>query len=264
MKSARRRSAIAVILEALASEQGARLQAEGADFYRLEGSERDGLRIPASAVGSLASAGLLLRPADGQGFAADPALGAWLRRRSGGADPFLSQHVRLSEPLGGSAAPRINLDVSPIAALARPGRGGAPFLEPAAITAAERLRRDFEFARLQPRITASWSASVNTGRRDGSARDLADNVIAARKRVEKAIMAVGPELSGVLLDVCCFLKGIEAVERERRWPARSAKLVLRLALAALARHYGIGTNAEGAERAEMRHWGASDYRPAIG
>lgn len=261
MKSARRRSAIATILEALASERGARLQAEGADVYRLEGGKRDGLRIAASAVNRLASAGLL-RSAGGESFAADPALGAWLRRGSGGTEAFLSQHVRLSEPAGD--APRINLDESPIAALARPGRDRAPFLEPAALTAAERLRRDFEFARLQPRITASWSASVNTGRRDGSARDLADNVIAARKRVEKAIIAVGPELSGVLLDVCCFLKGIEAVERERRWPARSAKLVLRLALAALARHYGIGTNAEGAARAEMRHWGASDYRPAVG
>ena len=262
MKRARR-SNIAAILEALASEQSARLRPEGADAYRLEGAERNGLRIAATAVQKLATAGLL-QPADGKSFAADPVLGSWLKRRSGGAEAFLSQHVRLSEPVGGEPAPRINLDESPIAALARPSRGGAPFLEPAALTAAERLRRDFEFARLQPRITASWSASVNTGRRDGSGRDLADNVIAARKRVEKAIVAVGPELSGVLLDVCCFLKGIEAVERERRWPARSAKLVLRLALAALARHYGIGGNAEGAAQAEMRHWGASDYRPAIG
>jgi hypothetical protein len=263
MKSARRRSAIATILEALAAERGAVLQAEGPDVYRLEGGGRDGLRIPASAVDRLASAGLL-RSAGDKSFAADPALEAWLRRRSGGAEAFLSQHARLSEPAAGDPAPRINLDESPIAALARRNRGGAPFLEPAALTAAERLRRDFEFAQLQPRITASWSASVNTGRRDGTGRDLSDNVIAARKRVEKAMIAVGPELSGVLLDVCCFLKGVEAVERERRWPARSAKLVLRLALAALARHYGIGTNAEGAVRAELRHWGASDYRPSIG
>lgn len=263
MKRRTRRSAVAAILESLAADEAVKLEADGSDVFRLSCRTSDGRRIAASVVRDLASAGLL-RSAGAGSFRADPALAAWLRRKDAGPDAFLAQHARLSEPPGTTPKPRVNLDESPLAALARPGRDGAPFLEPAALAAAERLRRDFEFARLQPRITSSWSASVNTGRRDGGTRDLADNVVAARKRVEKAVAAVGPELSGVLLDVCCFLKGIETVERERRWPARSAKLVLRLALAALARHYGIAETAEGAARAEMRHWGASDYRPAIG
>jgi hypothetical protein len=77
---------------------------------------------------------------------------------------------------------------------------------------------------------------------------------------------VGPELAGVLIDVCCHLKGLEEVERRSRWPQRSAKIVLQFALRSLARHYGLlRTEGGGAQPGggRVRHWGAEDYRPAI-
>lgn len=158
----------------------------------------------------------------------------------------------------------INVNESPLAQLhRRRAGGGAPFLNEEEYQAGERLRADYERASIMPRLGANWEASVAGRKRSsqaGSMVELTDAVLAARQRVERAIKGVGPELSGVLIDVCCFLKGMETVEAERRWPARSAKLLLKAALGALARHY----EPAGARRMATLHWGAEDYRPRIG
>jgi hypothetical protein len=86
---------------------------------------------------------------------------------------------------------------------------------------------------------------------------MTDLVVASRQRVQHALEACGPEFSGLLLDVCCFLRGLEEVEHERGWPARSAKIVLQLALDRLARHYGLDKVANGGE-ARVRIWRADD------
>lgn len=122
------------------------------------------------------------------------------------------------------------------------GRDGGSWFPEEAIAAGERLAADFQFAGLQPRMTASWKPKLDSGAKGGRGgqAELSDSVSDARARVNRAATALGPELAGVALDVCCFSKGLELVERERGWPARSAKLMLRAALLALARHYGMG------------------------
>jgi hypothetical protein len=88
-------------------------------------------------------------------------------------------------------------------------------------------------------------------------------VIAARQRVRHALDAVGPEFSGLLVDVCCFLKSLAEVERERRWPPRSAKVVLQLGLDRLARHYGLSVVARGRAKG-VRTWLAGDAEFVVG
>lgn len=87
---------------------------------------------------------------------------------------------------------------------------------------------------------------------------MTERMMSARQRVKMAMEACGPEFAGLLMDVCCFLRGIEDVERERGWPARSAKVVLQLALDRLARHYGFLREARGREKADIRTWLAED------
>jgi Domain of unknown function (DUF6456) len=62
----------------------------------------------------------------------------------------------------------------------------------------------------------------------------------------RPLAAVGPELCGVLVDVCCELRGLEEAEKTRGWPQRAGKVVLQLALTRLARHYGLDGARRGA------------------
>ncbi|MCO6048618.1 DUF6456 domain-containing protein [Mesorhizobium sp. RP14(2022)] len=170
-----------------------------------------------------------------------------------------------SVAVGGSAPARaaINLSESPLGSLMRrKTKEGEAFLSDAEFHAGERLRADFTRGQLMPRLGASWVGSVSSGKRGagGGVVELTDAAMAARLRVGKALDAVGPELSGVLVDVCCFLKGLEQVESERGWPVRSAKIVLKTALGVLARHY---RPEDEKPKAGVFHWGAADYRPKL-
>ncbi|WP_245408789.1 DUF6456 domain-containing protein [Rhizobium wuzhouense] len=199
---------------------------------------------------------------------ATPETAAYLRRAlcDQAGDPFADQH-RTLEPQtlvtqDGRQPVRRNLTESPLFPLLRlKEKDGRPFLTEDAVAAGDRLARDFDHGNLQPRITASWQPRLSS-RVKGSAPagpDLANSRIAARTRVNRAIEAMGPELAGVALDICCFGKGLETVERERQWPARSAKLMLRAALLALARHYTPPP-----PKPRTRHWGDEGFRPEIG
>lgn len=159
----------------------------------------------------------------------------------------------------------INTNESPLLRLfSRKTKAGTTYISMEEFQAGERLRKDFERGQLQPKISASLQASVGSAGRSGfsEANDIADFAIDARKRVGMAIEKLGPELSGVTIDICCFLKGLEHVERERQWPPRSAKLMLKTALSLLARHYGIAGYENQSSR-KSHSWGSADFRPEL-
>lgn len=100
------------------------------------------------------------------------------------------------------------LTVPPLRLLAkRVDRDGLPFLSSEQVAAGERFRSDYDAG--------------------------GDNAIA------DAVASLGDDdLSNAAVQVCCHLVGIEAFEREMGWPIRSGKVVLRIALNKLSRHYG--------------------------
>jgi hypothetical protein len=108
--------------------------------------------------------------------------------------------------------------------------------------AGEALRGDWERASLEPCVTMRWDAPP-PGRAARGAPDPATPTlvqIAARRRFETAVTAVGEGLADILWRVVCAGEGMREAERALGWPARAGRVVLGIALDRLADHYRIG------------------------
>ncbi len=184
------------------------------------------------------------------------ALGLLVQQASGRFEPAPQDGAATGrEAAGGS--PRLNEAESPLLWLhRRRGADGRPLLDEAAFLAGERFRRDVTQAAMLPSVTTNWSRMETAGA-SASPRDPAlasDVAIGARQRVRAAFAVLGSEIGHFVLDVCGFLVPLQEAELRRSWPPRSGKLVLRLALGRLARHYGIAEAATGPDAARPRAW----------
>lgn len=103
--------------------------------------------------------------------------------------------------------------------------------------AGERVRRDYEVAAIAPGVTMRWEGIRVDG--GGGPGDPAIAQIAAKRRFDAAMAAVGRGLNDVLWRVICAGEGLPAAERALSWPTRSGRLVLGIALDRLADHYGL-------------------------
>jgi hypothetical protein len=224
------------------------------------GGEQHALAV--AVIEDAVSRGLVLRR-DGRIYATTEARAFVRRFLAAREEAYLDQHrvIEIAQAVEADTVTyvRVNAAESPLSLLARlKDKGGGAWFPQDAVSAGERLMRDFHYAALQPRITPSYEPRLgNRGSAPGAGVEMKDSIAAARRRVAGAVEAMGPELSGVALDICCFEKGLEAVERERQWPARSAKLMLKTALLQLHRHY----NPAPATARRSHAWGDEGYRP---
>ncbi len=267
-KPQRPREQAGVILSREATRLLAALAAPGADA-RPDPFDGDALIIRREEAGVSVGGGRFSRQAGQELQEADLVAGgeggrltiaaaglARLRREQGGEiEPFRAQHLDVVRGRAANEPPLRDASESPLAWMARRrDRDGRPMIDPIEYEAGERLRRDITQALMLPKMGTDWTAPRVDG---GGARDVAgasDGAVAARQRVRTALAAVGHDLSDLLLDLCGFLKGLERIEAERRWPARSAKVVARIALARLAEHYGLEREARGPDQARTRLW----------
>lgn len=128
----------------------------------------------------------------------------------------------------------VNVAESPLSWLHAHGH-----LEDRLYDAGERLRADFERSQLGPSITMRWDpVRIKTTGDPGLSRT--EGQVAARARFDAAIRQAGKGLDDILWRVVCAGETLPVAEKALQWPARSGKLVLKLALERVADYYRIG------------------------
>ncbi len=184
-----------------------------------------------------------------------------------GIDPFQVQHAPFHESVidtgSGVQSVTLNSAESPMLWLhRRRGADGQPLLCVAQFAAGERFRADLTYAGALPQVTANWSSLTRNSGAAALPPTFSEARLAARQRLDRAIAELDAEMTGVMIDICGFLKGLGQIEHERCWPRRSARVVLLRALTILSRHYGL-TAESGNVHPVPRHWGAANYRPLL-
>ncbi len=127
----------------------------------------------------------------------------------------------------------VNIGESPIAWLHARGH-----LDNRLFDAGEALRSDYERAQLSPNVTMRWDA-VRIKSTGDHGLSPTEKQIAAKRRFHEALAQAGKGLEDILWRVVCAGEGLPEAEKSLGWPARSGKLVLRLALDRVADYYRI-------------------------
>ena len=104
--------------------------------------------------------------------------------------------------------------------------------------AGERLRANYERAQLGANVTMRWDPVRVKGSGERGLNQT-ERQVAARSRFDGALREAGRGLEDILWRVVCAGETLPVAEKALAWPARSGKLVLKLALDRVADFYRI-------------------------
>ena len=127
----------------------------------------------------------------------------------------------------------VNIGESPLGWLHAHGH-----LDERLFDAGERLRADYERAQLGANVTMRWDPVRIKGTGEQGLAPT-ERQVAARQRFDGALDRAGTGLRDILWRVVCAGETLPVAEKALEWPARSGKLVLRLALDRVAEFYRI-------------------------
>jgi DNA-directed RNA polymerase specialized sigma24 family protein len=118
---------------------------------------------------------------------------------------------------------------------------GAPWLDAGELAAARRLALDAEAGARGGMRLSRWAGDHAGGAVGARGSNGAEAALAAgfeaRRRVQRVLGQLAGPLRAVTQAVCLEGVALEALERRSAWPARSARVALKLALSQLAAAY---------------------------
>jgi hypothetical protein len=197
-------------------------------YPRADRRRRPVARISAPGVRALLADGALQAGPDPERYELTPAGHDRLKRTAIAAAPVIAPNADQA-PFGPGFAPAITR----LHAL-RNG-AGRTFFAASELRVAALLHAAFVRSECGQVRGADWSGVAPSGAARGPAAERGQHhAIAARALVEKALAALGGSARAVTIASILHEQGFEAIERRLGWPARSAKIALKLALQQLA------------------------------
>ncbi len=222
-------------------------QHDGSYLASLQG--RNCARLNAAEAKQACAMGIFQRAPDHNLCPTDDA-SSWLKRQCAAMPEtaFSEQHrdmrrISVIDSEGRLHQVQKNMAESPLAWLyTHKDTHNLPFLSATEFAAGERFREDYAHSSLSQKLCADWEAPApgHTARGPRNAvLDATDNALAAKDRFMEALNALGPGLDDLIFSLCIRESSLEAIENAKKWPKRTAKVVVKLALDRLAHHYGL-------------------------